>query len=185
MSAPNTSRFNAQKFAMWAGMAGMIMLFASLTSAYLVRKGGGNWQLFRLPWWFALSTVVVISSSVTLWLATKAFKREQYLRYRRLVGLTTALGLAFLFCQVMGFRELIQNGLYLSGNPSVGFMYVISGLHAVHLLGGLITLLVLFILSYRQQYNPNHLNRLEITGIYWHFVDILWVYLFIFFQINL
>lgn len=185
MTAKKPTRFHPHKFAMLVGIASIVMLFAALTSAYLVRKGAGNWQLFTLPYIFWISTVIVMLSSVTMHFTVKAFRTGDYVKYKKLLGLTTLLGVSFLISQVMGWNQMHSLGLLLTGNPSVSFVYIISGTHAVHMLGGVIALVIYYIIARRKKYNPNNLTKVELVSIYWHFVDILWVYLFIFFQINI
>ena len=128
MTAKKTTRIHSHKLAMAIGIASIVMLFASLTSAYLVRKGAGNWQLFALPYIFWISTGIIILSSITMHMTVKAFKEANYIRYKNLLGITTLLGIGFLVSQVMGWYQMHGMGLLLSGNPSVGFVYVISKL---------------------------------------------------------
>ena len=101
------------------------------------------------------------------------------------LAITLALGIVFLVGQYLGWIDLGNRGIYIDGNPSGSFVYVISGVHAVHILGGLIIMLIMLIKMMMGPFNPNRLVGVQMMSTYWHFVDVLWIYLFIFFQINL
>lgn len=168
---------------LWIGMAGITMFFAGLTSAFIVRKAEGNWQLFEFPDWFLYSTIVIVLSSVLLWVAKRQLKKEK--PFSVYVLLALILGLCFTYTQIQGWKELVEQGIYLTGegsNVSGSFLFVITFAHLVHLIGGLIALLVTTIKSRLGRYTKeNHLG-LELTSIYWHFLDFLWLYLFFFMQ---
>jgi cytochrome c oxidase subunit III len=183
LKSPN--RFHPLKFAMWLAMASIIMLFAALTSAYIVRKAQGNWVEFRLPSIFWINTVIILISSVTMQWAANAFKKYRQNAYRLWLVVTFMLGTAFLVGQYIGWLQLDEGGIHLKGNPSGSFVYVISGVHAAHILGGVLILFVSVIRAFFVKFNPNRLVNVQIMSTYWHFVDVLWIYLFIFFQINL
>ncbi len=177
-------------FAMWLGIGSIIMMFAGFTSAYIVRRAGGNWVEYKLPDLFWVSTVVILLSSITLYIAHKAFKSDNRQRYRLFLGITLLLGLGFVGLQYAGWKELMGYGILLEGNPSGAFLYVISGMHAAHVLGGILFLVIFFIKSLRnldpvkklmQDINPEKTLGVDIMATYWHFVDILWIYLFVFF----
>ncbi len=184
----------ALKFALWVAIASMIMMFAALTSAYIVKKAGGNWADFRLPDIFALNTLIVLLSSGTMHLAYLSFKRNHFRTFRISLGVTLGLGLAFIIGQYQGWQSLANIGVHLDGNPSGSFLYVISGVHGLHIAGGLIALLITFVLSLIKSYkpidelmletNPDKNTKIQMLATYWHFVDILWVYLFLFFYFN-
>ena len=176
------NNFQAQKFGLWLAIVSMLMLFAALTSAYLVRRSAGNWLEFKLPDIFLYSTIVILASSVTLHSAYLAFKRGNATLYRTLLGTTFVLGIAFLVLQYTGWSQLNEIDIRLQTNPSASFLFVISGLHAAHLLGGLGALTVALVHGFRLRYKvtPRRIHRLGLTMTYWHFVDILWVYLFLF-----
>lgn len=180
------------KFALWLGIASIVMMFSGLTSAYIVRKAGGNWTEFKLPDLFWISTIVIILSSVTLYLAHKAAKEEAHSKYRLWLGCTLLLGFGFVVMQYLGWQALMNIGVLLVGNPSGSFLYVISGVHALHVVAGVAILFVLFIKSMinRQdpvtelldEINPHRTLGIEMASTYWHFVGILWIYLFLFFM---
>lgn len=181
----NNNRFHPLKFGLWLGIASIIMLFAALTSAYIVRKAQGNWVEFKMPpvfWW---NTLVIILSSITMQWAVRSFRSFKESTYKAALLITFLLGVVFLAGQYLGWVDLGNRGIYIDGNPSGSFVYVISGVHAVHILGGLIIMLIMLIQILVRPFNPNKLVGVQMMATYWHFVDVLWIYLFIFFQINL
>ena len=166
---------------LWVGFAGIVMFFAGLTSAYIVRKAEGNWLEFTIPDWFTVSTIVIVISSVILYFATRAVKSDKS-PIVFILG-TLAFGVVFSYSQFMGWSELVNQGVYLTGegsNPSGSFLYVITLAHLIHLLGGLIALLVSLFSAYQEKYTKENFIGLEITSRYWHFLGILWLYLFFF-----
>jgi len=181
----NNNRFHPLKFGLWLGIASIIMLFAALTSAYIVRKSQGNWTEFKLPGIFWLNTLVIILSSITMQWAVRSFRNFKEATYKIALSVTLLLGITFLIGQYMGWAALGDRGIYLNGNPSGSFVYVISGVHAAHILGGLVIILIILIKALVKPFNPNKLVNVQMMATYWHFVDVLWIYLFIFFQINL
>ena len=181
----NTNRFHPLKFGLWLGIASIIMLFAALTSAYIVRKAQGNWTDFRMPGVFWFNTAVIILSSITIQWAVNAFRNFRETAYKIALTITLVLGLIFLWGQYLGWLALADRGVYITGNPSGSFVYVISGVHAAHILGGLVIMLIMFVRMLIKPFNPNKLVSVQMMATYWHFVDVLWIYLFIFFQINL
>ena len=179
------NRFHPLKFMMWLGIAGMVMLFAALTSAYLVRKAQGDWLEFRIPFIFWINTAVILLSSVSMHLAVKAFAGFNVKRYRLAITGTLVLGILFLIGQYIGWIQLDEGGIHLTGNPSGSYLYVISGVHAAHIAVGVLIMFFGVLRAFFRPFNPNRLVYVQVMAIYWHFVDILWIYLFVFFQINL
>lgn len=178
-------RIHPHKFTLWVGIGSIIMMFAALTSAYIVKKNQSSWLEFDLPRIFWYSTVVILFSSMTLHLATKAFMAREMGRYRTLVTITAVLGLLFIVMQTLGFQDLESRNIALTGiksNSAASFLFVITGLHMVHVLGGVIALLIIFIRAYSVKMKNYSSLPLELVGTYWHFVDILWIYLFIFYN---
>ncbi|MCO6460075.1 MAG: cytochrome c oxidase subunit 3 [Saprospiraceae bacterium] len=171
------------KFALWAGFASIIMMFIALTSAYIVRHSAGNWLEFKLPNAFIFSTITIILSSITMHMSYSGFKKGSETNYKLFLIATLALGLIFIMFQYQGWQEMHHIGVDLDGNPSGSFVYVISGLHAAHVLGGLAILTVAILHAFSLKYKPTEkrLLRFQLSTQYWHFVDILWVYLFVFF----
>ena len=173
-------RIHPHKFTLWVGLASIVMMFAGLTSAYIVKRNQVNWVTFALPNVFWYSTAVILLSSFTLWLAQSAFKSRKMLKYRKLVVATLLLGVLFIILQVLGFGQLWANGLTLTANVSFSFLYIIVGLHALHLVGGIIALVVLFIRAFSSKVRNYDIVTVEVMSTYWHFVDFLWIYLLIF-----
>ena len=178
-------RIHPHKFTLWVGMGSIFMMFAGLTSAYIVRRNQANWLEFGLPKIFWYSTLVIIISSVSMHLSFKAFKSREMGRYRTLITITAVLGLLFAVLQGLGFNQLHNNGIKLLGqgsNPAASFLVIITGLHMLHVLGGVIALLIIFIRAFSSRLKNYSTVPVELVSIYWHFVDILWIYLFIFFN---
>lgn len=182
----NRNKIHPHKFALWVGIATIIMMFGAFTSAYIVRKAGGNWYEFKLPDIFFYNTFVILASSLTLHLSYAAFKNGQEYRYKALLVTTFVLGILFVMLQYQGWKALNSIGATFTANPSSSFVYVISGLHAAHVLGGVAALIVAMIHAFVLPYKPTPRRRLrfELVVSYWHFVDILWVYLILFFMIE-
>jgi cytochrome c oxidase subunit 3 len=173
-------RIHPHKFTLWVGIASIIMMFAGFTSAYIVKRNQPNWVSFELPKVFWYSTTVIVISSLTLLQALKFFKQHQMSKYRNLVVVTLVLGVLFVLLQVIGFKELWANGVTLTGNVSYSFLYIIVGLHALHVLGGIIALLVLFLKAFSSKVRTYNIVPVEVVSTYWHFVDLLWIYLLVF-----
>ncbi len=183
----NTSRnkIHPHKFALFAGCASLLMMFASLTSAYIVRQSAGNWLEFRLPEVFKISTFVILLSSVALHASYIAFKKEKKSLYQGLLVVTFLLGMLFFVFQYQGWLALTDNGVPFTLNPSGDFVYVISWFHAAHVIGGIAVLAVAMIHAFGLRFRVTQKRKLrfELTLTYWHFVDLLWVYLFVFLTI--
>jgi len=182
----NQSKIHPHKFALWVAIGSIIMMFAAFTSAYVVRRAAGNWLEFRLPDIFMVNTAVILLSSVTLHLAYTSFKQGKEQRYKGLLIATFLLGLAFVVLQYKGWEVLTSMGATFTVNPSSSFIYVISGVHAAHVLGGIAALTVALTHAYVLPYKPTlrRKQRFELVVHYWHFVDILWIYLMVFFMIQ-
>lgn len=173
------------KFTLWVAMGSIVMMFAGLTSAYIVKKNQSNWLVFNLPVIFWYSTVVILLSSLTIHLAVKSFKARDMGRYRALITLTAILGIVFLALQVGGFINLEHNNIALTGsksNSAASFLLVITGLHMLHVLGGVIAILIIFARAYASRVKNYSSLPIEMAATYWHFVDVLWIYLFIFYN---
>lgn len=173
----------ASKPLLWVGIISIIMVFAGLTSAYVVRSDSGNWLLFELPNSFYLSTAVIIASSISLFFALQMAKKDNKQGVIYGVLITFILGLVFSYLQYLGWCQLRATGIVFAGkaaNASGSFLYLLTFLHLAHLFAGLISLLVTLKNSIQGKYNAQNTNGLELCSIYWHFLDILWVYLFLF-----
>jgi cytochrome c oxidase subunit 3 len=179
--AEQNKRIHPHKFTLWVGIASIIMMFAGLTSAYLVKRDQPGWTIFEVPLAFRYSTAVILVSSLTMYFSLRLFKERKMIGYKRMIGLTALLGLVFMALQFLGFRHLWQDGISLKGSGAAQFLYVIAGLHALHVLGGVIALLTLFLRAGNRRVRSYNVVPVEVVATYWHFVDILWIYLFIFF----
>lgn len=174
-------RIHPYKFNMWLLLAGIVMFFAACTSAYLVMRSRNTWQSFKLPEIFWLSTAVIVLSSYTMHQSLKSFKQHNMHRYKIRITLTAVLGIIFLVAQAIGFANLYGRGITLQWNLSASLLFIIVGAHMLHVLGGVIALLIIFARAYRRHVRTYDVVPVEVVGTYWHFVDGLWIYLYIFF----
>ena len=177
---PKPISMHPRKFAMWLFLASVGMLFAALTSAYIVRQAEGNWVYFELPTVFYTTTFIILISSVTMQWAYREAKKDNLERVKILVTITSILGVAFLVGQVMGWRELVGMSVYLVGNPSGSFLYVLTGLHGLHLVSGIVFLLIVLYSTWKYRVHSKNLAQMEMCITYWHFLSGLWLYLFVF-----
>jgi cytochrome c oxidase subunit III len=173
-----------KKFALWIFLVTVIMIFAALTSAYIVRQSDGNWMLFELPNLFLVTTGIILISSATMHWAYLSVKKDNLEAAKLAIALTTVLGISFLIGQYLAWGELVKNSVYLVGNPSGSFVYIISGLHGVHIVGGIIFLLIVFVSIFQLKVHSKNLLRIEMCATYWHFLGGLWLYLFVFLLLN-
>ena len=184
LSEESQRKIQAQRFGLYLGLATIVMLFTALTSAYIVRQGAGNWLFVKMPMQFWISTGIIILSSVTMYYAKAAHKTLKVSQFRILLWSTFILGIAFIISQYQGWLAIAKTGIYLDGNPGGSFIYVISMVHVVHVMVGLLLLFIMSIRTSIKKFNPNDNYKIGFMATYWHFVDILWIYLFIFFQIK-
>ena len=175
-----TLSMNPKKFILWLFIVSIIMLFAAMTSAYLVRRAEGNWLEYTIPAVFSYSSIVLVLSSLTMQWAYMAAKKDNFSGLRIGITLTFALGIAFLYMQFQGWVQLVDQNVFFVGNPAGSFMYIFTGLHGFHLISGLIVLLFGLVAAFRLKIHAKSLNQLEIVTTYWHFLDVLWLYLFFF-----
>jgi cytochrome c oxidase subunit 3 len=171
------------------GVLGSALVFAFILLAYLARQGGKGWTDVTLPRVFWASTAIMVLSSFTLHAANRAMRHERFLHYRLLLSTTFMLGLLFVAMQLLGWQSMIDEDIRLSKNAAGAFIYLISGLHLVHVTGGLIALGVLLVEALRRRsyvdsfvysVNPPKQLQFRLTALYWHFVDVLWLGLFLF-----
>ena len=174
------NRIHPHKFTLWVGIGSIVMMFAGLTSAYIVKRNQANWISYDLPLAFWYSTAVIVLSSITVHLAAKSFKERAMARYRKLMLGTLLLGVLFIILQVIGFQALWSKGITLQANVSFSFLYVIVGLHALHVIGGVIALIVMSLNSFSKKTRIYSMVPVELISTYWHFVDLLWIYLLLF-----
>jgi len=176
------------RIGMWVAIASILMLFTALTSAYIVRAGlpgSTDWRPISMPPLVWLSTALIVVSSLTISAVRKASRRGEEEKHRRWLTMTLLLGFAFLGAQLLAWRQLVAQGIYLASNPHSSFFYVLTGLHGVHILGGLVALAyVLFRFNRAGKLlpiaaEPKRRVATDVLAIYWHFMDGLWVYLFL------
>ena len=196
----------AKRGLLWFGIISILMLFAGLTSAYMVRQGEGKWVQFALPNLFIVSTVLIVLSSISLQWGVASIKKNNTKNLMIGVLITFILGIGFVVCQYLAWSDLVSQGIYFSGtvkdmktdftyvpagnetvkeaaetgNVAASFLYVITGLHVIHLLGGILAMMVVLVKSLRKKYSSTNYNGVTVFSIYWHFLDALWVYLFLF-----
>ena len=176
-------KIHPHKFTLWVAIGSILMMFAGLTSAFIVKSNLVGWRDVVMPQIFWVSTAVIIASSITVQLALRSFKQRDMGRYRQLIAMTFVLGMAFVVMQWLGFQELwYDQNVTLKGVTGAGqFLYIIFGLHALHVLGGVIALLVMFIKAFFGKSKNYSSVPVELAATYWHFVDLLWIYLLVFF----
>lgn len=178
------SSANRYRIGMWVALASILMMFTALTSAYIVRAGSStDWQPLTMPRVLWLSTALIIISSGTLETARRKLKEESQSAHKRWLVVTAVIGFAFLASQLFAWRQLVHQGIYVSSNPHSSFFYLLTATHGVHLLGGLLALLFL---SLRNRAGGKHTlatakseAAADAVTLYWHFMDILWIYLFV------
>jgi cytochrome c oxidase subunit 3 len=188
-----TKRREPFRFMVWLGIASSVTVFTMLLVTYVIRRTGSGWVNIKLPTVFLISTVVIMLSSFTLNNAMLAFRHERFGNYRTNLATTLGLGVLFILLQGWGWRQLVLAGVGLEGNPAGGFIYIISGIHLLHILVGLIFLGIVlgeallrrpYIDSFVYSVNPPNRLKIKLIALYWHFVDILWIGLFLFLLVH-
>jgi len=180
----NASTDNRYRIGMWVAVAGVLMLFTSLTSAYIVRAASSNdWRPLPLPRILVLSTILLVVSSCTLELARRRLAVHSETLFLRWLTASILLGTAFLFAQTVAWRQLVRAGVYLASNPHASFFYLLTATHGLHLLGGVIALAYLRIRSRGTARNKRaaagRQSAADAVILYWHVMDGLWIYLFL------
>jgi cytochrome c oxidase subunit III len=181
------SRGNRYRIGMWVGLASVAMMFTSLSSAFIVRSASSNdWTPLPMPRVLLLSTAILVGSSFTLEAARRKLRAGLSALYKRWLAITVVLGLAFVAAQLVAWRQLARQGIYLASNPHSSFFYLLTGAHGVHLLGGLLGLTFLWSHSRRAGeavsdagVTAKRKAATDAVTIYWHFMDALWIYLFL------
>lgn len=176
-------KIHPHKYTLWVAIGSILMMFAGLTSAFIVKSNLVGWRDVRMPQIFWYSTAVIVLSSITMHLALRSFRQRDRARYRQLIAMTFILGIAFVVMQLLGFRELwYDQHVTLKGVTGAGqFLYVIFGLHGLHVVGGIIALMVMFVRAFFGKSKNYSSVPVEVAATYWHFVDLLWIYLLVFF----
>jgi cytochrome c oxidase subunit 3 len=174
----------AKKMMLWFGIVSLIMSFGGLTSAFIVSSSREDWlNDFDLPNAFFISTIIITFSSLVFIAAKKALLKDKYLLSQSLVLGVFVLGLAFIYNQFLGFNELIISGYNFTGptsNITMSYIYIIAVAHILHVIAGLISLAVVIVNHFKKQYTPASKLGFDIASTFWHFIDLLWVYLFLF-----
>jgi cytochrome c oxidase subunit III len=181
VSTQQQNKIHPHKFALWVAIAAIIMMFAGLTSAYIVKSGAPGWEEVRTPKIFWYSTVVLLISSLTIQASLRSFKQRAMQQFRTLFLITTTLGIAFVILQWEGFKYLWSHGVRFEGAGAGQFLYIIFGLHALHVLGGVMALIIIAAQQFFGKTRSYNVTSMEVMSTYWHFVDALWLYLLIFF----
>lgn len=181
VSTKQRNRIHPHKFALWVAIASIIMMFAGLTSAYIVKSGQAGWEQVKTPGIFWYSTAVMIVSSITIQAALRSFKQRAMRQFRILFLITLLLGIAFVWLQWSGFKYLWSHGVRFEGAGAGQFLYIIFGLHALHVLGGIVALIIIAGKQFFGKTKSYNGVPIEVISTYWHFVDVLWLYLLIFF----
>ena len=176
----NRNKIHPHKFTLWVAIGSILMMFAGLTSAYIVKRNQAGWVTFNLPVAFWYSTAVIVASSLVLMTALRAFRERAMSRYRKLMAGTLVLGVLFIALQILGFKQLWAQGVTLQANVSYSFLYVIVGLHAIHVIGGVIALIIMSMQAFSSRVKNYSIVPVEVMSTYWHFVDVLWLYLLVF-----
>jgi cytochrome c oxidase subunit 3 len=172
-----------RKFLLWLGLVSIGMMFAGLTSGYIVRRETGTWLKFDLPFTFWISTACILMSSITMNWSVQLIRKNDLRMLPDAILTTFLLGIGFGACQFISWHALISKNIYLTGTESSAsgsYLYIISALHLCHIAGGLIALAVVFFKSVRKRYTSGNYLGIKLCATYWHFLDALWVYLFLF-----
>lgn len=183
MISSEEKNIRSKKMLLWFAIMSMIMVFAGLTSAYIVSKSRPDWKTLEMPNSFFVSTVIILLSSVTYQVAKSAIKKDNRTTTSIMLLITLLLGILFVYFQINGFKQLTSMGLYPTGPTSsvtTSFLWLFVVVHFLHLAGGLISLLVVIYNHFKQKYNSSQTLGLELGAIFWHFLDFLWLYLFLF-----
>jgi cytochrome c oxidase subunit III len=178
---------NPKKFALWLFIVSIVMIFAAMTSAYIVRRAEGNWLVVEIPSVFYINTAIIFLSSISMHWAFLSAKKDNLQPMKTGLLITTLLGVLFLAGQIIGWEHLDADKVFFGGtesNPGGSFMYVLTGLHGFHLVSGVIFLIVVLVSAFRYEVHSKSMLLIEMCTTYWHFLDALWIYLFVFLLLN-
>lgn len=176
---------NPKKFILWLFLVSIVMMFAAWTSAYIVAQSEGIGRAVPMPSLFTITTILLLVSSVSMHLAYRAAKKDNLLQVKIFSGLTLILGVAFLVGQLSGFEQLVASKVYfVGGNAIDSFTYVLPFVHGVHIIAGLAFLVILLVKAFRYKVHSKNMLSMEMCSTFWHFLDGLWLYLFLFLQFN-
>ena len=184
MDELETKHNKAKKMMLWVGMISMAMTFAGLTSAYVVSSSRADWlSQFEMPDTFAISTLIILLSSISFFLAKRALLSQNINQAKILVLTTFLLALTFVYFQFKGFGDIIAQGYYFTGAESsitTSFLYVLVLLHLAHLFAGMVILAVVYFRLLEGRYSGSNILGFELAHMFWHFLDVLWIYLYLF-----
>jgi len=173
-------RVNPKKFTLWLFIVSIVMIFISMTSAYIVKRSDGDWLIFDLPEAFLYTTFVIITSSITMHWAYLSAKSDSISNLKLGLVLTFGLSMVFLVGQFHGWTQLVDRDVYFVGNAAGSFIYVLTGLHAFHLISGIIFLIIVLISALKYKVHSRNMLQIEMCTTYWHFLGGLWIYLYLF-----
>lgn len=168
---------------LWVSIVSMIMVFGSLTSAYVVSRGKGHWLHFELPQLFYISTAIIMLSSITMNWTLSSAKKNNFKQIKVAAMLTFLLGVAFIVSQFKAWGYLVDEKIFFAGKTSSAsgsYLYVITGLHMAHIVFAMVAVLVVWVRAMMNKYNSENLLGIRLCAIFWHFLDVLWIYLFLF-----
>lgn len=175
----------AKKMMLWFGIVSLLMSFAGWTSAYIVSSAREDWMRdYTLPGAFWVSTGLLLLSSFTYWMAMREVSEDRQKKGTLWLGITLLLGVSFVISQFIGFSQMIELGYYFTGptsNITLSYIFLIAVIHVVHVVAGMISLLVVLVNQIRGSYGPDKMLGMELGITFWHFLDILWIYLILFF----
>jgi len=175
---------NTKKFVLWLFIVSIIMLFGAFTSAYMVKKASGEWLIINMPSIFYFNSIVILLSSLTMHMSLVFARRNNIKALQAGLVITMILGVAFLAGQFVGWENLVAGNIYFVGNPSGSFVYVFTGVHGFHIVSGLVFLSIVLVSAFKYKIHSKNTLRIEMCATYWHFLDGLWLYLFIFLLLN-
>ena len=186
-STDNKGLINSGKFTLWMFLVSIVMIFAALTSAYIVRRAEGNWLEFEMPVLFIWSSITIVISSITMHLSYLSIKNDKIGTSKLLLTLTVVLGFVFLLSQWFAWGQLVNMKVFFGGsaaNAAGSFMYVLTGVHAFHIVSGIVYLLIIFGKTLGNKISSKNAVVMETCATYWHFLGILWIYLYVFLILN-
>lgn len=185
LAAPRKIRsMHPQKFAMWLFLVSVIMIFISLSSAYVVKKSIGEWVYINFPPLFRVTTVLILLSSVSMHFALLSAKKNNIKNIRIGLGITALLAFSFVIGQYMAWGQLVDAGHHFVGNPASSFVYVFTGLHIAHLIGAIVFLFIVLGQSFTYKVHSKRMVGIEMCATFWHFLGGLWLYLYLFLIFN-
>ena len=173
-----------KKFALWIFIGTVVMIFAGLTSAHIVRQADGDWLIYDIPSMLWVTSGIILVSSIFMHWAYIAAKKNKPKQVKFALLTTSLLGVLFLVGQVEAWGQLVDAGVFFVGNPAGSFMYVFTAIHGLHLISGVIYLLYMLISAFRYKVHSKNMLNMDMCTTYWHFLGGLWIYLFVFLLLN-